>query len=241
MRTADVPSGPTRNVDGRDCFVLSTIVLTDAPGIVVGLAAEARLARPWNLAIATGGGTARGAAAAADRLAPSVTALISFGLAGGLDPRLRPGDLVVPTRVVDGPEAWDTDPRLNHLLGGPTPHVLLGGGTVLASVHAKARAFQAGSHAVDLESAAVARAAARNGLPFAVLRAVCDPAHRALPHAALAALDAQGRIGFLRVALAALAHPMELPALLALARDAARARRQLVNRVRATPGLNPAA
>ena len=198
-----------------------------------GLEAEARLARRWGLPVAVGGGTAAGAARAAASLAPDVRAIVSFGLAGGLNPGLRPGAVLVPRTVCDADGAWTTDDALNAALGGCTGHVLLGGGSVLATVAEKA-AHAAGADAVDLESAAVARVAARHGLAFAALRAVCDDAHRALPHAALVALDARGRIGMVRVIGAALAHPGELAALVALARDAARARAALVARVAAT-------
>lgn len=208
-------------------------------GIVVGLAAEARVAAGWGLPVEIGGGTAAGAAQAADRLALRVGAIVSFGLAGGLDPALTPGTLVIPTRVVDGKESWATDPQLNKALGGDTGHILIGGAPVLATADAKARArASTGAHAVDLESAAVARAAARHGLPFAVLRAICDPARSNLPHAALAALDPAGRIGPWRVLAAMLGHPAELPALITLARDATRARRALVTRVAGTAALN---
>ena len=70
------------------------------PGVVVGLRAEARLLRdlPWPVAI--GGGDAAGAARAARDLAGSgVSALVSFGLAGGLDPGLAPGSVLVPAQV----------------------------------------------------------------------------------------------------------------------------------------------
>ena len=210
------------------------------PGIVVGLAAEARIARPLGARIAIGGGTAAGAARAADDLAPHVSALISFGLAGGLDPALAPGALLVPALVLADDEQWPTDPALCARLGGPTPGALFGDGAILATAAAKAALHaRTGAVAVDLESAAVARAAARHGLPFAVLRAVCDPAGRNLPRAALIALDGQGRIGALRVAAAVLARPGDIPALIALGRDAARARHALVTRVRAIGRLEP--
>jgi adenosylhomocysteine nucleosidase len=203
-------------------------------GVIVGLEAEARLARRWGLPVAVGGGDAAGAARAAEALAPQVRAFISFGLAGGLDPALRAGALLVPDRVVDGGEAWAADPALQAALGGGTGHVLLGGGAILATAAAKRAAWIAGAHAVDLESAAVARVAAATGKTFAVLRAVCDEAGRDLPAAALLALDAAGRIGAARVGLAVLRRPWQLPALLGLARDAARARAALAGRVRAT-------
>lgn len=209
--------------------------------MVVGLRAEADLAEAWGVPVAIGGGTAAGAEAAAARLALGVDALLSFGLAGGLDPALAPGTILVPATVVDAGESWSTNAALNAGLGGATGHVLLGGGALLATV-AEKRAARAttGAAAVDLESAAVARAAARFGLPFAALRAVCDGADRALPFAARVALDGNGRIGPLRVLVAVLRRPGDIPALIGLARDAGAARKALVTRVRATPGIGSA-
>ncbi len=202
-------------------------------GIVVGLEAEARIARRWTRHVAIGGGGAAGATRAADTLAPHVTALLSFGLAGALDSALRAGDLVIPATILDGPESWTADPALTARLGGPTHATMLGGGTILATAWDKAAAqARTGATAIDLESAAVARAAARHGLPFAVLRAIADPAHRSLPRAALVALDPQGRVGLLRVLTAALAEPRTWPALIALGRDAAHARATLLRRTK---------
>jgi adenosylhomocysteine nucleosidase len=80
---------------------------------------------------------------------------------------------------------------------------------------------------VDMESGAVAAVAAAHGLAFAVLRAICDPAARDLPPAALAALDAGGAIMALRVGASVLRDPAQIPALFKLAADAARARAAL--------------
>ena len=210
---------------------------SDMIGVVTGLAAEARLARGLAARIDAGGGDERGAEQAAERLvAAGCGGLVSFGLAGGLDPDLAPGSLVIPeTIIAAGSEAGlACDPALLRRLGGATQRALLGGGPVLASAAAKrdARA-RTGAAAVDLESGAAARIALRHGLPFAALRAVCDPAWRDLPQAALVALDAHGRIGPLRVLAAVARRPADIPALIALARDAARARRGLLARVRA--------
>jgi adenosylhomocysteine nucleosidase len=68
-------------------------------GLVTGLTAEARIAARLGTARA-GGGLPAGATAAAERLvAEGATALVSFGLCGGLDPSLRAGRLVVPRFV----------------------------------------------------------------------------------------------------------------------------------------------
>lgn len=203
--------------------------------IIVGFAAEARIARRLLRPVLIGGGTSAGAEAAAKAaVASGATALISFGVAGGLDPALRPGALVVPDSILAGEDRLLTDLDLSRRLGGPTPHCLLGADGIAAGPADKHRLFgRTGAAAVDVESGAVARVAAARGLPFAALRAICDPAWRALPPAALLALDGHGRIAVGRVLRSVIAHPRQVPALLALARDAAAARRSLRRRVAA--------
>ncbi len=200
---------------------------------MVGLHAEARLAQRLGVPVMIGGGTAAGAEAAAHRaVAAGATALVSFGLAGGLDPSLRPGELVVPVAVLCDGVLRTADPALMEWLGGATPHRLLAVETIAADADSKRRLWQAtGAAACDLESSGVARVASAHGMPFAVLRAICDPAERDLPPAALAALDARGAIGLARVAGSVAARPGQVPALLRLVADAAAARRALARRV----------
>jgi len=176
-----------------------------------------------------GGGLPAGAEAAAERLvARGAAALVSFGLAGGLDPALAPGALVIPAQVIEHGRAYAAGPALAARFGGLMPLRALAADAALATPEAKRAARAAtGAAIVDLESGAVARVAARHNLPFLVLRAVCDPADRALPPLALAALDAQGRIAPARVLAALLRNPGQIVALLALARDASRARATL--------------
>ncbi len=203
-------------------------------GIIVGMAAEARIARHLG-EVAIGGGTPAGAEAAAERLvAHGATALLSFGLAGGLDPHLRPGDTVVPVAVLERYHRYFTNEELCRALGGATASLLLAADAAVGDAGSKQRlSSQTGASAVDLESGAVARVAQRHRLPFAVLRAVCDPAQRSLPPAALAALDAGGGIRLARVLRSIAARPWQIPALLRLAVDAAAARRALVRAARA--------
>ena len=206
----------------------------DQLGIVVGIEAEARIASRLAPLVEVGGGGAEGAAAATSRLiAKGARTLLSFGLAGGLDPTFAPGDLLVPDVILSTDGHWPTDPRLGAILGR-VGGALFSGGVVVATAAAKRALYaRTGAAAVDLESAAVAEQAARRAIPFAAFRAICDPAARSLPRAALVALDPEGRIGVGRVLREVLAHPGELPSLLALATDAARARRALATRVSA--------
>jgi adenosylhomocysteine nucleosidase len=180
--------------------------------------------------VAAGGGTPAGAGAAAARLlAQGATALVSFGLAGGLDPVLRPGTVIVAVDVLSDGERVPADAALGARFGGVTGQTVLAETAVVADAAAKRALFAAtGAHAVDLESGAVARIARAHGVPFAVVRAICDPAERSLPPAALAALDAAGKIGLTAVLRSVARQPGQIPGLLALARDAVRGRRALV-------------
>jgi adenosylhomocysteine nucleosidase len=207
-------------------------VLTARLGIVVGLAAEARIARALG-DTEIGGGRPEGAEAAAERaVARGATALLSFGLAGGLDPALAAGAIMVPECVLEAGRAYPTDAAVSAWLGGSNTHLLLSGDEVVADTAGKRRLFETtGAPAIDLESGAVARVALRHRLPFAVLRAICDPATRSLPPAALVALDAGGAIGMLRVLASVMRQPRQIVGLLALARDAAAAQRALRGRV----------
>ena len=79
---------------------------------VVGFRGEARCLRGLGVGIACSGGSAERARSEARRLvAEGAAALVSFGLAGGLAPGLRPGDLLLPHLVRStGPASWPVDP-----------------------------------------------------------------------------------------------------------------------------------
>lgn len=206
-------------------------------GVVVGLRAEANLARRIARAVHVAGGSAEGARVGALSLAASgAEALVSFGLAGGLDPALPPGALVTPATVLWNGLRLACDPALAARLGATPAGTLLASATPVTAPAEKARLFaQTGAQAVDMESGAVAAVALAHGLPFAVLRAVCDPAGRAVPEAALAAVDETGAIRPGRLIALLIRRPAECMALIPLARDAARARRTLLDHLRALP------
>ncbi len=209
-------------------------------GIVVGLAAEARLARGLGGLVEIGGGLDGGLAAAERLVGRGVCGLLSFGLAGGLSPEMEAGAIVVPAAVLSDDGRWAADPALAALLGTPAG-ILLAASGIIATRAAKQAAWQrTGAMAVDMESGAVARVAAQRRLPFAVLRAVCDPAGRDLPPAALTAVDAAGRIKAAALAASLARHPGQVAGLVALAREAGRARQALLARVRTVGPLTAA-
>ncbi len=182
--------------------------------------------------VEVGGGMPAGAEAAARRLvARGVAGLISFGLAGGLSPELRPGDVVVPAAVLENGVRFGCDPALMAALGGGAG-VMLAAEAMIGRAADKAALFAASqAEAVDLESGAVARVAAAAGLPFAVLRAVADSAAQNLPPAAMIGLTADGRIDFAAIAASVLRLPGQVPGLIAVGRNAQQARAALVKQV----------
>ena len=193
-------------------------------GIVVGMRAEARLL-PAGVAVACSGGRPRRAADLARTLVEEGAAgLVSFGIAGGLAPELEPGTLVVGTAVDLGGPVLAADAAWCGRLAALLPAARCGrvyGAEAAAMTPAAKQALyrQSAALAVDLESAAVAEVCAAAGKPFAILRAVADPAGRAIPSLALAGLAADGGTRPWAVAGGLLLRPRQLPALLRLAGD----------------------
>ena len=204
---------------------------------LAGLQSEARCLRAGSgldtaaLTIAVSGAEAARARSAARELAaghPSV--LVSFGLAGGLDPALTPGALVVPAAVImaDGralaaAPGWCAAIR-QDLRFSPSEGDVAASGLPVTTAAAKARLYAAsGAAIVDMESAAVAEAAVAAGIPFLVIRAVCDPATRSVPEALTQLIGPAGRLRPAGIP-GLVAH---LPAAVALARDSRRGLRSL--------------
>jgi hopanoid-associated phosphorylase len=166
----------------------------------------------------------------------TIRGVISFGVAGGLDPSLKSGDIVVATEVRAGEARWLADLALKEdLIAGfglgrrrIVRGRLAGAEQVVADRHLKeALHLETGAAAVDMESHIAADYAARTGLPFAALRVVSDPAHRALPQLAMAAIKPNGDIDLRKVLRSVARNPRTLRDLVATGIDFNRALRSL--------------
>jgi hopanoid-associated phosphorylase len=199
---------------------------------VTGLLAEARVAAGPGVRTVAGGGGAALAALLQAELARGVRAVMSFGIAGGLDEHLACGTWVVARAVVTPDARWPCDAAWVRSLAARLPGAVtaaLAGVDAPVTEPAGKRALQhaTGAVAVDTESHVVAALAAAHGVPFAAFRVVADSARRMLPPAALVGLAADGRIRGTAV-LASLARaPTQLPALWRTAIDAGAALRAL--------------
>jgi adenosylhomocysteine nucleosidase len=179
--------------------------------------------------------------AAEELLGDGCEILLSWGLAGGLNPALAPAQLLIGTAAIAGPgERHAADDALHReLLGRLSPLAAVAGSFytaphAIASAREKTRLHAAhAADAVDMESAAIARAADRANARFAAIRCVVDPADFDLPVAAEKALDAQGRLRLSVVIFQVVRHPGEIIRLMKLAGWYRAARAKLVDAARA--------
>lgn len=213
-------------------------------GVVAALAAEARaLGRPvrrdgdgtavlgdGTLVAVSGIGGAAAERTALRLIAGGAAALVSWGVAGALDPALAPGALCLPSEVIAAHGVrYPTSPRWREWLDAricarigaasrPAGGALLTSERSIDGAAGKAEALRSsGAVAVDMESGAVARVAALHGLPFLAVRAILDAADDEVPHAVSAASQAgEVRMGRLLRGLARA--PSEIVPLLRLAR-----------------------
>jgi adenosylhomocysteine nucleosidase len=224
-------------------------------GVVCALASEARHLGPatrrhqpltsladGTLLAVSGMGTAAAAQSARALIGAGAGALVSWGMAGGLDPALAAGRVFLPAEVVSTEgDAVTTDPRWRERLGeairarAPVTHgKLLTSRKAVGSRADKANLFrQTGAAAVDMESLAIAEIARTHQLPFIAVRVIVDSAEDALPRAVTAAADAEGHLQVWRLMGELVRAPAELAPLLRLAQRYRAANRSLAAVARA--------
>ena len=213
--------------------------------IVSGLRREAAiLSGPGRTTLCGDAPTLRGALAEAASLRPSL--VVSWGLCGGLDPRLRPGGLILGAEVVSDQGVVRTDETVTSSLAQRlssagarvvVERVASADAPVLTAA-AKAdlrRATQAA--AVDMESLIAGQYALERGVPFAILRAVADPAERNLPPLVMKAVKSDGGLDARAVIGALIRSPWQVGGLRALAADTSAAFRALERCRGLLPGL----
>jgi adenosylhomocysteine nucleosidase len=174
-------------------------------GVVVALETERRwIPRDPSLLVERCGmGAARAEAAARNLLSAGADALVSWGSAGGLEPSLEPGTVVIPDRVLVEPgKALTTDnewsarlraaaARKVRVVDSPLLHIE----HAIANPADKGRLFaESSAAAADMESCVVGRIAGEAGLPWIAVRVVLDAAGTMLPPLAMSAMRDDGRL-----------------------------------------------
>ena len=174
----------------------------------------------------SGASSERANIAARTSVAAGCEGLVSFGLAGGLDPALSSGSLVLADAVIcaDGSKiktdrSW-LDGLTRALEASNIPFVI--GGTLgldeIVFLPETKRSLYSGTGAlcVDMESHAVIHAASLEAIPFVALRVVADTASDEIPRAASHALAPDGGVQAGSLALALVKNPTDIAGLLKL-------------------------
>jgi adenosylhomocysteine nucleosidase len=165
-----------------------------------------------------GAGSARRAAEAVIAIY-SPTVVYSVGFAGGLVSELKVGDVVQPSLVIDAGDGSRVE-----LAGGEGVLVSFG---AVASPAQKAKLKESfGAQLVDMEAAAVARAAQARGVQFAAVKAISDEFDFTLPEIDRF-INAEGQLQQGRLAAYAALRPWLWPKLGRLAINSNRASRAL--------------
>lgn len=189
-------------------------------GILCGFEAEAAVARKLTPLVACSGAFEEGARKAARNLiAKGASALVSFGVAGGLSPTLTPDDLVLADVIkASNGRLWHCSPELVARFAKAAPTAKSGavyGSAVLVPKPADKKKIYAetGCLIVDMESQVVAEVASALSLPFAVLRGVSDGVEDTFPNAALVGINPDGSTNKRAVLISLLKNPFQIPAL----------------------------
>lgn len=200
-------------------------------GVVCGLKSEAAAVRSAlgddaRIRIGVSGANAQRAEdIAAQFCTEGARAIASVGVSGGLDPALAPGDLIIGEKTVTKTaDALFCDEVLLEVvrktLTDGIVSAVFGSDDIIDSAEAKVMLFNRHKAiAVDMESHGCARAAREVGVPFLAIRAIADPADRALPPAALGAIAPDGSTRVVKTLRAALRDPKQFPELMKLGAD----------------------
>jgi adenosylhomocysteine nucleosidase len=165
----------------------------------------------------------RAAEAAIELYAPAV--IYSAGFAGALDPGVNVGDVVRPQRVINA-----TDGSTVTLNTGERVLVTFG---AVASPEQKVKLRESyGAQLVDMEAAAVGRAAELRGVAFDVVKAISDDCDFEFPSTEKF-VNSDGEFLEMRFALYAAVRPWLWVRVIKLARNSSRASQALCARLRA--------
>ena len=212
---------------------------TQRIGIVCALAREAQClsaisgAPHVNVEVA-GIGPAQAAACATRLLRTGSRALVSFGFAGGLDPDLSAGTVVLPEQVRFGERIYRTTERWHRRSRAELAGMAVSTGALLTvdemvpSPQLKAHYWAAArAVALDMESGAIGAIADAAEIPWLVVRAICDDAQMTWPRWLCEPRGDNRTPGMRDALVGVLKRPADAVSTAQLAIDEARARRAL--------------
>lgn len=157
------------------------------------------------LLLRTGIGPSKTAVRLGEIKEPYPSCVLSIGCAGALDPDVRPGDVIVPEKIIDarGHHAYTPAPELVSTARNccATLGLAFHSGSAVttseaATTEEEKKALAAGYEAVcvDMETAQVAAWAQPLGIPMLSIRTISDALGDRLPPQMTSILDAHGKL-----------------------------------------------
>ena len=131
-----------------------------------------------------------------------ISALISTGFCGGLDPSLALNDIFIARDVLGVGPALAPHSDRRHRSGA-----LISADRVAVTAADKAELRKTGGDAVEMEAAGVAQVAQQLGAPFYCVRVITDTAEESLPLDFNEMRDPEGRFSRMRIVAAGLRNP----------------------------------
>lgn len=189
-------------------------------GILCGLESEAVLARRiHNAEIACAGARPQKARWLARELVKNgAKRIMSFGIAGGLEPGLPIGSMIIGTHVASHDGQWTCDAAWINAMTQKLPEAHCGGvwgSEFLVPTAKDKRTLYEKSRCliVDMESQCAAQIAAEAELPLAVVRVVCDSSDMDVPPVVMAAVNEDGSINALKAIWSLMRSPRQISSL----------------------------
>jgi len=143
-----------------------------------------------------------------------VKRILSFGIAGGLEPGLPIGSMVIGSQVHSPDGTWPCDVEWVNQLMQKFPEAHCGGvwgsETIVASAREKRQVYEKSRClVVDMESQCAAQIAAEANIPLGVLRVVCDSANMDVPPVVMVSIGEDGKIHIGRAMWHIMRHPTQ--------------------------------
>jgi adenosylhomocysteine nucleosidase len=158
----------------------------------------------------------------------SPTLICSAGFAGALDSALKVGDILEPRRVINFADSSRIETE--KLASASCNKILITFNNLATPEQKRTLRESYAADAVDMEAAAVARAAEVRGIPFAVIKVISDEVDFVFPSTERF-VDAAGQFREARFAIYAAVRPWLWPRVMQLARNSHRASRALCARL----------
>lgn len=165
--------------------------------------------------------------AAAELIKQNCQALISWGVAGGLNELLHSGDVIIANKIINDDTVIECtsewQEQLLIQLSSATYRVVSGSIYSSTSICSTAKDknklhIKTGADVIDMESAAIASLAREMQLDFIAIRTIADEAVAGIPPAVKRHTDELGRPKPIRFLLSCLLNPFQITSLILLAR-----------------------